>query len=296
MVKINIELVKKLIKSQFPQWSNLPIYPVEKGGNDNRTFHLGTEMSIRLPSDEAYAPQVEKENLWLPILKQHLQLPISSPIAKGEPSEYFPWSWSVCKWIEGDTANKDNIQDTRQFARDLAQFLKELQSIECSDGPLAGEHNFYRGGSLSVYDEETRTAIRNTQNIFDEGIVSEIWNNALKSKWTKKLVWVHGDVAIGNLLVDSEGKLCGVIDFGILGVGDPSCDLVMAWTFFDDESRKIFKQSMALDKETWDRGIGWALWKTLITYDALHKEDTEISLELERIINVIIKDFEETRG
>lgn len=69
MVEINTELVKKLIKSQFPQWSDLPIYPVEKGGNDNRTFHLGNEMSIRLPSDEGYAPQVEKENLWLPILK-----------------------------------------------------------------------------------------------------------------------------------------------------------------------------------------------------------------------------------
>lgn len=100
-----------------------------------------------------------------------------------------------------------------QFAKDLAQFLKELQSIDSSDGPLAGEHNFYRGGSLSVYDEETRTAIRNTQNVFEEEIILEIWNKALKSEWTKKPVWVHGDVATGNLLVDSEGKLCGVRDF-----------------------------------------------------------------------------------
>jgi len=25
-----------------------------------------------------------------------------------------------------------------------------------------------------------------------------------------------------------NGKLCGVIDFGMLGVGDPSCDYVIA--------------------------------------------------------------------
>lgn len=58
MVEINAELVEKLIKNQFSQWSNLPIYPVEKGGNDNRTLHIGTEMSVRLPSEQGYVQQV----------------------------------------------------------------------------------------------------------------------------------------------------------------------------------------------------------------------------------------------
>ena len=57
--------------------------PVKFSGHDNRTFHLGDEMSVRLPSDAAYAPQVEKENSWLPILSKRLSLPISTPIAKG---------------------------------------------------------------------------------------------------------------------------------------------------------------------------------------------------------------------
>lgn len=291
---MNTKLVEKLIKSQFPQWSHLPVYPVREGGNDNRTFHLGTEMSIRLPSAERYAPQVEKENLWLPILKKYLQLPISFPMAKGEPGEGYPWSWSVNRWIQGDTAARDNIQDMNKFARDVARFLKELQSMQISDGPVAGTHNFYRGGSLYIYDKETITAIRNTQKTFDEEMVSQIWNKALESEWTKKSVWIHGDVAPSNLLIDGEGKLCGVIDFGMLGMGDPSCDLVIAWTFFDDESRKVFKEIMNLDKETWDRGRGWALWKALITYDAFHDKNTGISSEMERIIDIIIKDFKET--
>lgn len=295
MIEINTELVIKLIKSQFPQWSHLPISPVEKGGNDNRTFHLGSEMSVRLPSNERYVPQVEKEQLLLPKLKPHISLPISVPIAKGEPGKGYPWGWSVYQWIEGNTANAVNIHDMNQFAIDLAQFLKELQYIESPHAPLAGKHNFYRGGSLSVYDEETRIAIANTAKILDRVKISEIWNKALESEWRNKPVLVHGDIAPGNLLIDSEGKLSGVIDFGMLGVGDPSCDLAMAWTFFDDESRQVFKRSMALDEETWERGRGWALWKSLITYDAYYRKDLEVSLEMERIINIIIKDFKGTK-
>lgn len=295
MVEINSELVRKLIKSQFPQWSNLPIHPVKKSGNDNRTFRLGNEMSVRIPSKDCYEPQVEKGRLWLPRLKPHISLPISVPLAKGEPGEGYPWVWSVCQWVEGDTANTENIKDMNQFAIDLAQFLRELQSIETIDGPLAGKHNFYRGGLLSVYDEETRTAIANTRNMFDSNTLSEIWNRTLKSEWRNKPVWVHGDIAPGNLLVDGEGKLCGVIDFGILGVGDPSCDLAMAWTFFDDESREVFKNSIALDEETWERGRGWALWKTLITYDTFYKKNIEISLEMGKIIDIIINDFSSTK-
>ena len=61
MDKINVELVKQLINEQFPIWSQLEIKPVELSGNDNRTFHLGDKMSVRLPSAECYVPQVEKE-------------------------------------------------------------------------------------------------------------------------------------------------------------------------------------------------------------------------------------------
>lgn len=112
----------------------------------------------------------------------------------------------------------------------MGAFLIELQSIDASGGPLAGEHNFYRGGALAVYDEESRHAIEHNKDIFNEKLLRGIWELALASKWNSKPVWVHGDIAPGNLLV-KDGKLCAVIDFGILGVGDPACDAAMAWTF-----------------------------------------------------------------
>lgn len=94
----------------------------------------------------------------------------------------------------------------------------------------------------------------------------------------------------GNLLV-KDGKLCAVIDFGILGVGDPACDAAMAWTFFDKSSRKIFKEVLQIDEETWNRARGWALWKALITYDANKASNKIVAEESYRVIQVIVDDY-----
>ncbi|AHA06384.1 acetyltransferase [Bacillus toyonensis] len=287
---INVSLVKKLIQKQFPEWAHLEVKPVKFSGHDNRTFHLGDQMSVRLPSDAAYAPQVEKENKWLPILNKELSLPISAPIAKGHSSEEYPWPWSINKWIEGETVTKENVRDLHEFAADLGSFLLELQSIDSSNGPIAGAHNFYRGGFISVYDEEARVAIENNKDAFDEALLKHLWDLALRSKWERTPVWIHGDVAPGNLLV-KDGKLCAVIDFGILGVGDPSCDAAMAWTFFDENSRNVFKEVLRMDEETWDRARGWALWKALITYDANRNSNEKVAEEAYRVIQVIVDDY-----
>ncbi|WP_283750386.1 aminoglycoside phosphotransferase family protein [Bacillus cereus] len=291
MNPINVSLVEKLIQEQLPEWAHLEVKPVKLSGHDNRTFHLGDQMSVRLPSAAAYAPQVEKENKWLPILSKELSLPISAPIAKGNPSEEYPWSWSINKWIEGETVTKENVRDLKGFATDLGSFLVELQSIDTSNGPVAGAHNFYRGGLISVYDEEARVAIVNNKDVFDETLLKHLWDLALRSTWNRKPVWVHGDVAPGNLLV-KDGKLCAVIDFGILGVGDPACDAAMAWTFFDKNSRKILKKVLRMDEETWNRARGWALWKALITYDANKNSNKRVAEESYRVIQVIVDDYE----
>lgn len=271
-MNIDIKLVREMIDNQFPEWRNLVITPVEHGGNDNRTFHLGEKMAIRMPSDKAYEPQVEKEAKWLPKLAQYLSIPITVPLGKGKPTKDYPYVWSVNKWVYGDTVTQNNVE-LNQFARDLSEFLTELQSINASEGPESGAHNFYRGCNLSVYHHETLDAIQLLSSEIDEDKCMDIWNKALSTEWTKQPVWIHGDVAPGNLIT-KNGRLSGVIDFGIMGTGDPACDLVMAWTFFDKESRQIFIKHMDLDKDTWNRAKGWALWKALITYE--NKESKKV--------------------
>lgn len=267
-VPIDASLVRRLVSTQFPQWAHLPIRPVELGGWDNRTFHLGERMTVRLPSAAAYALQVEKEHHWLPRLAPHLPLPIPVPLAMGQPADGYPWHWSVYRWLDGEVASIECIADLRQFAIDLAEFLVALYRIDATGGPPPGPQNFYRGGSLTVYDDETRQAIAALEGAIDTKAATAVWEAALAATWRGSPVWVHGDVAAGNLLV-RDGRLSAVIDFGTSGVGDPACDLAIAWTLLAGESRETFRAALPLDDGTWTRGRGWTLWKALITLAAL---------------------------
>jgi aminoglycoside phosphotransferase (APT) family kinase protein len=290
-VDIDVSRVGRLLAAQFPQWAHLPIKPVECGGWDNRTFRLGEDMTVRLPSAERYAAQVEKEHRWLPRLAPLLPLPIPVPLAMGIPADGYPWHWSIYRWIEGESATFERIADLRQFTTTLAQFLAALQRIAPAGGPPPGQHNFYRGGPLSIYDTETRHAIAALDDKIDANAVTAVWETALKAVWRGSPVWLHGDVSAGNLLLNA-GRLSAVIDFGCSGVGDPACDLTIVWTLLSRESREAFSAALPLDDATWARGRGWALWKGLIT---LVKHITADPLEAEkarRVIDEVLADHQ----
>lgn len=279
---LDTSLVRRLVAGQFPEWAGLPVRPVEFDGWDNTTFRLGNDMSVRLPSHEVYVPQVEKEHTWLPLLAPSLPLPIPVPLAKGDPTDEFAYPWSVRRWIDGEIAGRGehataepaaHIGDLTAFASELGAFLVALRRIDPASGPPAGPHSFWRGGPLAIYDIETRQTIADLGDRIDVDAVTKVWEAALDATWQAKPVWVHGDVAPTNLLV-RDGRLCAVIDFGCSAVGDPACDLVMAWTFFTEQTRGAFRAALSLDAATWARGRGWALWKALLVLNrAVQHED-----------------------
>jgi aminoglycoside phosphotransferase (APT) family kinase protein len=260
---IDESLVRKLVSSQFPQWDRLAVIPLAHSGGDNRMFRLGEEMVVRLPSAAAYAAQPEKENFWLRRLAPSLPLAIPTCVALGQPAEGYPWRWSILKWIQGESAAPELVADSSTFAAGVAQFLVALQRIDATGGPPPGPHNFYRGGLLTAYDAETKNAVRKLQSRIDADAAIAIWEATAHTVWNGAPVWVHGDISVGNLLSQS-GRLTAVIDFGLLGVGDPACDLSIAWTLFRGEARKTFQATLAYDPDTWLRARAWILWKALI--------------------------------
>jgi len=261
---IDERLARRLVDTQFPQWAALPIAPVAPSGWDNRTFRLGEELIVRLPSAEWYALQVEKEQRWLPVLAPQLPLPIPVPVALGAPGEGYPHAWSVYRWLAGEPAGTAAVRDTARLATDLAGFLVALRAVDAEGGPAPGPHNFHRGGPLTHYADETLAAIAALGGGIDGRRTRRIWDEAVAATWQGPPVWFHGDVAENNLLV-RDGRLAAVIDFGTSGVGDPACDVVIAWTYLDPTGRAAFRAALGADDATWARGRGWALWKALIT-------------------------------
>ncbi|MEU4741737.1 aminoglycoside phosphotransferase family protein [Actinosynnema sp. NPDC023658] len=285
---IDAGLVRRLLEGQFPQWADLPVTPVEVDGWDNRTYRLGDDMTVRLPTAEGYAPAVAKEHRWLPVLAPSLPVPVPEPLALGVPGEGYPFHWSVRRWLDGRTAAPDRVDDLTGFALSIADFVLALHRVDATGGPEAGAHSFHRGASPGHYDEGTRRALAVLEGRVDTERAAAVWDAALRAPgWSGPPVWFHGDIASGNLLVDG-GKLTAVIDFGTSGVGDPACDLVIAYTMFSGESREAFRDALGLDAATWARARGWALWKALITL--AQETDERRAAEHRHVVEEVLAD------
>ena len=281
-MELEIHTIHSLISQQFPQYAHLEIRKVVKSGHDNRTFHLGNDFSLRFPSALEYSTQVIKEHKYCKVLQKNLSFQITEPIELGYPTDLFPFHFSINKWIEGESLNPLNLIDKNQLAKDCAKFLVELKQCDTNDGPPPGSHNFYRGGNLSVYHDETIQAIHQCVDL-NQSQCLKIWVSGINSTQNNLNYWIHGDFEKDNLLI-KNGKLCAVIDFGNMAVGDPACDYVIAWTYFDHLSRKIFLDDLHIDQATINRSKAWALWKALITLNNPKRRDSAL-YTLNEILN-----------
>lgn len=257
-------LVRRLLAAQFPRWAGLPIAPVHPAGTDNALYRLGDDMVVRLPRRERTIKTLEKERRWLPRLAPLLPLAVPVPLAAGRPAEGYPFAWAVYTWLQGEDATVGRIAEPRQAAADLARFLAALRRIDPAGGPPPGEHNFFRGEPLARRDGATRAAIRALGGVIDGDAATAAWDAALNAPaWERAPVWIHGDLDARNLLV-VNGRLSAIIDFGGLGVGDPACDVMVAWKVLPADTRAIFRSALAVDEATWARGRGWAISQALI--------------------------------
>lgn len=296
-VLIDTTLVRRLLTAQFPQWAHLPLAPVPQSGMDNATFRLGDELSVRLPRYAHWAGQVAREHRWLPKLAPHLPLTVSEPLEIGEPAEGYPYPWSVYRWLDGETATTEALADPVRAALDLAGFVTALQDIDATGGPGPEQSNAFRGVPMGDPRDslaaEARVrpkleALRGT-GMVDIDAVTEVWEAALAAPaWHRPPVWIHGDLATGNLLM-RDGRLSAVIDFGTLAVADPAVDLQPAWMFLPARARDAFRAAVDADDATWARARGWALAGSLpVPDDPFFQQDpARVTAALDHLAQVV---------
>ncbi|GLZ81552.1 hypothetical protein Afil01_63590 [Actinorhabdospora filicis] len=259
---IDDSLVGLLIATQFHQWADLPLRRVEPAGSDNVIYRLGEDMAVRLPRGPWASGQPILENRRLGALAGALPLPVPEQLGLGEPAFDYPWHWSINRWLEGEAATPEGLTDPLATARELADFLRRLRETP-APGALEGV-----SGVLASRDAATREAIAAVSGVYDTGALTRVWDEALAApEWSGPPVWFHGDMHNGNLLI-VDGRLTAVLDFGGLGVGDPACDLVVAWTLFEPDARAEFRRLIGLDDDAWTRGRGWAISTGLSAYTA----------------------------
>lgn len=290
--EIDVDIVRSLIGEQFPHWASLPISRVRPGGWDNVTFRLGGDLLVRMPSAAEYALAVEKEHQWLPVLAEHSPVPIPIPVGQGRPGHGYPFPWSIYTWLPGEGTDHEGTAAHDDLAVDLAEFLAAIRALDSSGGPQPGIHNWYRGATLRTYDAIARNALGDLRGHIDTALATSVWDAALAARWEDADVWFHGDLAPGNVLLDTRGRLAAVIDFGTCGVGDPSCDLAIAWTALNTNGRQKFREHLAIEDAEWARGRGWALWTSLRTLaSSITHGNTADAASARCVINGLLKDF-----
>ena len=146
---------------------------------------------------------------------------------------------------------------------------------------------------MEVYAADAREAIKSLDGAFDRAALMHALDIALSSTWPRSPVWVHGDVTVGNLIIQG-GRLAGVIDFGQLCVGDPACNLAIAWSYFDVGARANFLASLPVDAAAKGRARGWALWKAVIVEGGRVQTNEVEKKAAARTINQVLTDLSST--
>jgi aminoglycoside phosphotransferase (APT) family kinase protein len=248
-VPITETLVRKLIGTQFPQWSDLPLRRAQPDGTVHAIFRLGDELSVRVPRVDGSESSESKELEWLPRLAPRLPVEIPVPVGQGHPTDDYPWFWEIHTWVDGEMLPIDEI-DAVQAARDLAAVVANLQGLDPVGAPRG------RGVDLAERDAFFREWL---PKFTENPIVEALWERALRvPPWDGPPVWHHGDLDMRNWLV-RDGRVTGVIDWGEMGVGDPAVDVMVAWKLHSPEARDAFREALPIDDATWDRARGWII-------------------------------------
>lgn len=282
-VDVTEDLVRRLLAEQHPDLAERALVLVANGW-DNVIFRLeggdDAALTVRLPRRQLGADLVANEHRWLPELALRLPIAIPAPVRFGEPSDEYPWKWSVCPWFDGDVAADVAPDDLGREAQRLGAFLAALHTPAPSDAP----HNAYRCGPATEPRPRFEAAVQRLGPLVDGTRVRARWEElASVEEWDGEAVWLHGDLHTANVIV-RHGVISAVIDFGDVTAGDPAVDFAIGWMLFDEEDRQSLRTATGgVDDATWSRAEAWALHFAMMYL--LHSADSE---RFERMATVLL--------
>jgi aminoglycoside phosphotransferase (APT) family kinase protein len=256
---VTVDVVRDLVAQQFPQWRGLPVRPVASEGTVNRLFRVGERVAARFPLERrdpaATRALLEAEARAARELLGRTRFPTPEPLGLGEPTARYPSPWSVQTWLSGTVATADDPGASVDFARDLAELIRDIRAIDTRGRTFDG---WGRGGELRAHDAWMATSFARSERLLDVLRLRAVWGELREvPRDGAPDVMTHGDLIPGNVLVE-RGRLAGVIDVGGLGPADPALDLVAAWHLLDSGPRRVLRDELECDDLEWARGAAWA--------------------------------------
>jgi aminoglycoside phosphotransferase (APT) family kinase protein len=256
--QINEALVRCLLRDQHPDLAGLDLREVD-GGWDNQMWRLGDDLAVRMPRTPRAPDLLRTERQWLPALAPGLPLPVPAPVRAGEPSQRFPRTWNVVRWVPGVPADISPI--SRPEAADtLAGFLRALHRPAPAGAPVNPDRSTPLE-TLAPDFGDWLTVITGSDLAAE---ARQVWEQAIAAPaFGGPPVWLHGDLHPANVVL-SNGTLCGIIDFGEMCAGDPATDLSAAWLLLPDgAAARFFDAYASADDAAIQRARGWAVARAI---------------------------------
>ena len=284
---LDLQAAARLISSQFPELAGQRICHRADKGTDNHIFRIGNDLCARFPKVPWAAGTATREAEALP---RFAGAPLAVPqvYGAGLPGEGYPHAWSVLTWLPGEPLEDSALSDPVAGARRLAAFFGFLRSVPPDETYSFGSGNNGRGAPLATRTAKFEAALARLPAL-DSGFASRIWSEALRADSSGAPVWLHGDVHPGNVLVQ-DGRISGIIDWGLCGVGDGACDLLTAWAMFDRGPREVFRRSIGAGDAEWLRSAGWALSMAVIYLPYAYENGLRCDMS-EKMIERLMEEF-----
>ena len=147
------------------------------------------------------------------------------------PCEEYPYGALIEEYIEGQELREEignlSTQQKEEIGKVLAKFVSQIHNIKTTDRKKEEiEINLSKlNKGLSIVKDYLPT------EVYEKLLaIKEPYKNLLESK---NFCLTHGDLNAGNIMIDKDGRVSGVIDFGNMEYYIPEIEFVHM-CFFDD--------------------------------------------------------------
>ena len=256
---VTADLAANLVEQQFAEFKPAKAI-LFASGFDNTAYLINEQQLFRFPRRAVAVSLLENESRVLPVIAELLNTPVPHPEWIGRSTELYPWPFAGYPLLPGRPAWVAELSPSERgnLAEPIADFLKQLHGI---GRPTVDSLKLPRDtiGKLDLHKRlpllEKHFSEFGARNLSAQPADFSYIVAAVR-QWTdrlSRLCLVHGDFHAGNFLVDDAGKLCGVVDWGDVHVGDPAVDLSWVHGFLPAQFHDKFRSRYGeIDDATWD--------------------------------------------
>jgi aminoglycoside phosphotransferase (APT) family kinase protein len=243
-IEVDQALARTLIRDRFPELETRSLELLGAGW-DNTVWATGDGVAFRFPRRAMAVPGIAREIALLPQIAPRVPQPIPDAAYPGAPSSLFPWPWFGSHVIEGREIAQGGLADgaRMQFAHDLGVFLRCLHGLSL---PELGDLPFDPVGraDMAARVPATRSALEELDRSGETNArAAEILAEAEMLPISQECVLVHGDLHLRHALIDADGRLSGVIDWGDICRAPAAVDLSLYWSLFSPAGRQVFRDA-----------------------------------------------------